>query len=241
MKDVSALEAALDDSEIKRVLRSVRSGLKSQKKIGFNTKTRVWYVQRTSDRKLTDKERRFLELQGLGSGWKPISKKLDAIRWLHKNLTPDQFEKFCIAILTSHCAVPMELSPKRPVSGADDGFDGFGEMSIDGKIEKVILQVKRFKPDTFVHSNACREFLGTMDEQRARHGFFITTGLFADRFKKVVLSAEGVNKWIELIDQERLADIMLVKGNNAHGFGLYKSPDLGLYYMNESILRRAAS
>lgn len=190
-------------------------------------------------RDLTDKEQRFLATQGLGPGWRNIQSETDAIKWLHQNFTPDEFENFCIAILTEHCGVPVSLTEKRRISGADGGFDGTGIYIIDGKPENIALQVKRYGPDRQVGQDHCQKFVGALFENGWKHGIIITTATFSDRLYESVKINKERGIWVELIDQTRLAEIMLKKTDQPHGFGLHRT-ERGLIYINESILKRAA-
>lgn len=223
----------------KAMVKEERNALKVQGRIGFNAFTRVWYLKKKVLRDLTPKEERFLSAHGLGAGWRRISGKMDAVVWIHAHFTPDQFENFCIAILNAHCGKPIRITEKRAISGADGGFDGVGQWVIDGKTETVTLQAKRIHPQHQLGDDQCDRFAGALVRHAWRHGLYITTGMFSARFREAVEKFAAQNILIELIDGERLADIMLMRRDDPHGFGLHRT-DIGLYYINTDILTAAA-
>ena len=237
--DADLAESLLSKKSIRAKLSTARQELKEEKRIGYSHTQDVWYSKNVKSRDLTEREQRFLAANGLGPGWRNISSKTDAIKWLHQNFTPDEFENFCIAILTEHCGVPVSLTEKRRISGADGGFDGTGVLTIDGKPENIALQVKRYAPDRQVGQDHCQKFVGALFENGWRHGIIITTGTFSDRLYESVKINKERGIWIELIDQVRLAEIMLKKTDQQHGFGLHRT-ERGRIYINENILKRAA-
>ena len=74
-------------------------------------------------------------------------------------------------------------------------------------------------------------------EQNIKHGFIITTATFSDRAKNSVEKFKAHNQFqIELIDQNRMADIMLCSHEGGHGLGLYKSDADQVIQMNKRLL-----
>lgn len=239
MNDQNAIKMLIETKWVRDNLAQVRKELKAEGRIGYSYKQDIWYIKSlTQD--VTDKEKRFLSAQGLGKGWRRISSEIDAIQWLYQNFTPDEFENFCVSILTSHCNVPFKITEKRRFSGADGGFDGTGHCEIDGKIENVALQAKRYACSSQVGEDQCDRFVGALVKEGLKHGFMITTGTFSQRTHKSTQAFQVRDIWIELIDQNRLAKIMLKKTDQPHGFGLHAT-DKGFIYINEAILRKAAS
>lgn len=234
-----SLEEVLNHVWVIERLEKARQKLKDETLIGFNSKTKVWYPQRSKEYTPSIREQKFIERR-VGRGWRRIWSKLDAIEWLYTNLSPDEFEYFCSAILTQHCRVPVEVTTKRRYSGADGGFDGTGTCNIEGKHENVAVQAKRYALSGQVSQDHCQKFIGALIENEMNHGFIITTGIFSDRARQTVEKVKKQNIWIELIDQQRLADIMLEKSNLPHGFGLYRT-DIDWLYINEQILRAAGT
>lgn len=233
-------QQALNKKWIRDNLKEARSQLNKEGLIGYNKKDEIWYIKPNPIRNLTDKEQRYLAAQGLGEGWRNISSEIDAIEWLHKNLSPDEFEHFCISILSAHCKVPITITEKRPISGADGGFDGTGEWVIHGNKEPIALQAKKYASHNHISEDHCDRFAGALLKRGWKYGFLITTSVFSPRLKESVEVFKSKDIWIELIDQERLAEIMLMKGNSPHGFGLHRT-DYGLVYINEAILKNAAT
>lgn len=232
--------AALANKDIREILSNIRTELRKKGQIGFNSRDKVWYINKPiALRDLSKQEERFLASKGLETGWHRIDNKIDAIKWLHSNLTWFEFEGFCISILKAHCGVPITITQKRK-SGADGGFDGEGTMLIDGKIENIALQAKQYAFHNYVGEDHLAAFVGALNIRGWNHGFMVTTSLFSDRVKASAETLKSRNIWIELIDQERLANIMLEKRNSVHGFGLHQT-DIGMIYMNEGILRWAAN
>ena len=234
------IAALLRDSHFASQLARAREVLAGEKLIGFNRKTSVWYpVRPAGPGALTEKEYRFLKWQGLGEGWQRVSEMAYVPKWLHQNLSSQQFELFCVNILAQHCGVPVRLTNKRPYSGADGGFDAVGTYDIDGETFGIAVQVKQYRPDRQIGTDHLQKLVGALVENGLRHGFLITTGRFSER---VIASLEKYARsgiQIELIDQNRLVAIMLEKGDQPHGFGLHRTAK-GLTYINETILRQAA-
>lgn len=217
------------DKSVRARLGEIRRQMKEAGKIGYNAKQAVWYVKKANKPAPKDPTK---------TGWKPIKTELEAIKYLHANLTPLQFEHFCAEILTNHCKVPIKVTEKRPGSGADGGFDGIGEYTIDGQIQPVVLQVKRTAPNKQVGSNDWQCFIGAALLGDYRHCIMMTTGTFSANLMQAVAKSRDLGFQVELVDQNRLAHIMLSTGDNNRGFGLYRAPD-GKLWLNTKILSAA--
>lgn len=233
---------------LKDWFRLLRNGMKSQGLIDYNSWRKVWYVKTGKKQKkevlpvsvydLTEKEKAYLESRGLGPGWRRIEDRLDAVRWLHKCIGATGFEHFSMAILSAHCKVPVRMTEKRKGSNADGGLDGIGTFMIGGKEESVAVQAKLYDPDHEIGENHADAFVGAMLKHDIKHGFFITTAIASKRFIENIEKCQSYDVWIEMIDQEKLIDIMLMQSDHPYGFGLHQT-ELGLYYINEAILRKA--
>lgn len=237
--DSQQSQSAIRDKSVREILSKYRNEMKRKNLIGFNTIENIWYVARKNKpRDLTEKEEKFLAYKGLEAGWRRIDSKMDAIKWLYSNLTWLEFEGFCVSILTAHCGVSVSMTQKRE-SGADGGFDGEGEITLDGKKEFVAVQARQYASHNYVGEDHLANFVGVLNIRGWNHGFIITTSIFSDRAIASTNILKQRNIWIELIDGNRLADIMLEKADSKHGYGLYQT-DIGLFYINENILKSAA-
>ena len=212
---------------VREKLKAVRNLLKKEGRIGFNAKTKIWYLK-NPDMSGADE---------IGPGWKKIPDKISAIQWLYKNFSPAEFEKLCVAILNIQFRMPIQITEKRCFSGADGGFDGFGRCNIHGKDEDIALEVKRYALSKQVGEDHLHKFIGVLTAKNWNHGIFITTAKFSQRFQEKAKMLEGRDIWVELIDQDRLAEIMLTKTDHANGFGLHRRGEN--IYLNEKILRDA--
>ena len=241
LKDNRRAEQVLRSKMVRTNLAQARRSLKELGRIGYNTLEEVWYFKETREHALTEKEKSYLHARGLGEGWTRIPEKLDAIKWLHANLTPDEFENFCCAILTYSSVLNLSVSEKRQGSHADGGVDGRGEYWIDGKTERIVFEAKRYALTEQIGTDICQKLIGAMMGEKVKYGFIVTTGQFSDRTRSYVEKMRmDYDIMIELIDQDRLADIMLCRKDAPHGLGLHRT-DIGLIYMNTDILRRSVT
>ncbi len=235
-------DAALSTKKINDLLHQTRINLCNSGKIGFNKKQKVWYPKKTGTRNLTEKEERFLRAKGLDADqWVNIASELEAIKWLYQKFTADEFEQFCCSLLEHLDGKNVVVTRKRQ-SGADGGIDGLGEYKKedDGTVVKIAFEAKKHNPDTQVGSDICQKLAGAMMENGIDHGVIITTAIFSERAQQSTIKMKANNNYrIELIDQKKMAEIMIYKGKSPHGFGLYKS-EKGFVYINESILLSAA-
>ncbi len=239
---------ATEIKEIRNNLAIARKELKKEGLLGYSSKKKLWFIKTQSKPKsrtktktidTTQKERNFLKHIGHGEGWERIDNKLEAVKWLHKNFGDDEFEYFCCALL-NHCHVQeLRVSHKRK-SGADGGIDGTGTISLENGHVQIVFEAKRYNSKYQVGSDICQKLAGAMGENNIKHGFIITTSVFSDR---AWITKENLEKnqglMIEYIDQERMADLMLEKGDGLHGFGLLQTEDYGWIYMNKDILKKS--
>lgn len=237
-----AIAAICENQEdYREKMRGIRNLMKREKRIFYDSDRSVWLFNNDIPiRETTQKEKGFLRHQGVGEGWANIPDEMDAIRWIHRefNRTPERFENFCVSIMKSQGRVPLNVTEKHPISGADGGFDAIGDWSIDGKICPVALQAKCYAPDRQVGSDETDRFFGALLRNKIKHGFMITTATFSKKVKDYVSSYEETGAQIEMIDQKYLIKIMLSKATSPQGFGLHRT-EAGMVYMNVDILRRA--
>lgn len=185
-----------------------------------------------------------------------------AARWLHENLlnekqSPlgiDEFEVFCGALL-EHCGFfNIKLTSKRR-SGADGGIDLFADHLVDGKMEKVAIQAKRYKASNQLGTDVVQSFIGAMDSCEMTHGLLMTTSQFSDRALELIkrkydpFKVGDFTYKIATCDHARLFDLTRPEYHKAQPFrlGLYfRKYDSGneFVYINEArlrgVLRRAA-
>lgn len=240
LRDRMHVDMALERGRVRALLAEARKDLKSDNLIAYNWDEKTWYIRPPLVRELTEKESGYLAAKGLKPGWKNIESEREAVNWLHKNFSDDEFENFCVSILSNHCQVPVAITEKRRFSGADGGFDATGDYSINGKQERVAVQAKRYAPHRQVGEEHIDRFAGSLIKRSWRHGFMITTGTYSHRAKASVEAFQQQDIWIELIDQERLIAIMLQRADQPHGFGLHRT-DIGLLYINETILKKSGA
>ena len=231
------LEDLINDKWVVGQLTKARARLKAQGLIGYNSKSDVWYPKRKKAYEPSAQEKQFIERR-VGTGWRRIFSETEAIQWLVDNYSPDEFEHFCASILTQHCNAPAKITQKRRFSNADDGFDAIGTIVVEGVSEKFAVQAKKYALDRQVSKDEFQKFIGALIEHDMNHGLMITTRTFSDRTIAAVEKMKAKDIWVELIDQSRLAAIMLEKSDSPHGFGLYETDIKGLY-LHEGILKLA--
>lgn len=223
---------------VRAKLADCRKSLKHAGKIFYDDKLELWALAKTfddNDRHSNGNSNKY----GLGSGWVKINDPLDVVYWMHKNYRPDDYENFAVRVLSDHCGVPVSLTEKRRYSGADGGFDAVGVYNINGIPKNIAVQVKLYSPERQVGEDQCDRFAGALIKRDWQYGILITTGKFSKRCQESVAAFKLKNYWIELIDQDRLVQIMLSKSSNSQGFGLCKFPS-GEVFMNELQLRQIA-
>ena len=235
-------ENAVKVKEITDHFHKLRVKLSKNGQIGFNKEQKVWYPKNLKARDLTKKEERFLNAKGLDApGWISIKDKLEAVRWLHREFSDDEFEQFCCALLEHSEVRNLKVTEKRKGSGADGGLDGFGEYSLGDETIPIAFEAKRHSPASQIGSDICQKLVGAMMQNNIKHGFIITTATFSERSQEAIREyRENHDYQIELIDQDRMAEIMICKKDSPHGFGLHRT-DKDFIYMNRGILKHAAS
>lgn len=225
---------------------SVLSELEDDKVVGFNRRDQVWFYRGSRD--LTPEAAAFLRSRGFGDGWKTISDPKLVIDWMLKTLTPQQFERFCISLLSEHCKLSVCGTAKKRRTGADGGMDGFGEIELDGQIYPLAIEVKAYATYRKVGYEPCERLAGKMARHGWKHGLIITSGTFNDEAQECVADLEAQQIFLETVDQDRLLAIMLEPNGRHHGYGLFKSTFVSkfggkektLFYVNEKDIVQAA-
>ncbi len=235
------VDEILKIKEVRDFLYSIRRELIEKGLIGFNNKKKVWYAVKPKTQKLSDKEKRFLKAKGRDPvGTVRLSDEIELIKWIHKEFTPDEFERLCCILLEYGYARDVEVSPKRK-SGADGGFDGEGMFTLpDGNEVPFIFEAKKHDPQSQIGEDICKKLFGTMAEKDVSHALIITTAKMSDR--SIVYAQETVKGKFEMemvfIDQGKMIEIMTyIEEEIMHGFGIYKSPDYGCFYVNKKMLK----
>jgi restriction system protein len=93
----------------------------------------------------------------------------------------------------------------------DGGVDGVIACDVLG-LELVFLQAKRLRPNSSVSVSQVRDFMGSLDMNRATKGIFVTTGTFSSFASDALLS---VGHRIRLIDGKELSRLMIKCGLGA--------------------------
>jgi restriction system protein len=125
-----------------------------------------------------------------------------------KKCPPEFFERLVLELLIS-----IGYGGKVMSAGKITGQSGDG--GIDGMIRQdpfgfdiICFQAKRW--ENSVPSKEIRDFAGALDHQSTNKGVFITTSVFSNDAKEFVRNIKP--KKIELIDGEKLADLMIDNG-----------------------------
>ncbi|MEC8665232.1 MAG: restriction endonuclease [Pseudomonadota bacterium] len=219
---------------------SVRKPLIDKGIIGFSKKQGVWFLQKDHSRPLSARERNYLKANNISpDGWINIPNEISAIKWIKQNFDAEiDFEPFCCSVLEHTGARNAYQSVKRK-SGADGGYDGICTFNINGDSEECLIQAKMYGLNKYIGEETCHHMIGVMHRYDLKYGFLITTGIFSDRAKEAIQHANEKGLFhIELIDQTRLIEALLITGNKPHGLGLLTT-EKGYVYMNKDMLWQA--
>lgn len=109
----------------------------------------------------------------------------------------------------------------------DGGVDGIINEDPLG-LEKIYLQAKRYNPDNKIPIDQLRSFSGTLLEQRASKGIFVTTSSFVSSAYEY---AKNSTQSIILIDGEELTKLMYMYdvGVSEEHTVLLKKPDIDFF------------
>jgi restriction system protein len=122
-----------------------------------------------------------------------------------KEIDPTDFEKLIMDLLKKMGYGADDLaSVVHSGKSGDGGIDG--EISQDYLgLDMIYIQAKRYAEDSGVGRPAIQQFVGSLNERKAKKGIFITSSYFADTVKEYV---QKVDVKIVLIDGVRLAELM---------------------------------
>lgn len=236
-------KALLTEELVKSQLMKARDVLMEERRITYNGQKKIWYSLEPDPFALPSDikkslRRRYPLGQAVGNGWYTVSSQKHAIGWIYENLTAEEFEYFCAALL-KHCKVPhVQVTSKRRMSGADGGLDGIGHWDWGHGVKPIGLQAKKHNPDKQLGDNELRIFYGTLRswDTPIYHGFLMTTAIFSPKLiqKNEQIFKDGVE--IELIDQKRLAQMML----SGNGYGLFET-SVDQYVIHPDFIKKSAS
>lgn len=119
---------------------------------------------------------------------------------------PAFFEDLVIDLLLSmgYGGRKRDLARRLGRSG-DGGVDGVIALDELG-LELIYLQAKRLKPGSVVAVSDVRDFVGTLDANRAGKGIFLATGYFSPAAE---LFCQQVTRRVALVDGRRLTELMI--------------------------------
>ena len=119
-----------------------------------------------------------------------------------KEMDPYAFENLCQRVLREVGFDDVKVTKKSNYGG----IDGVGKLMLQDMVSiKIAFQCKRYKDK--VGSSEIINFRGSMDSNIEK-GIFITTGIYTEEAKKEA-NSPGKNKQINLIDGEKLIDILI--------------------------------
>lgn len=113
-------------------------------------------------------------------------------------------------------------------SGAG-GLDGIVSQDPLG-LNRIYLQAKRYAADNTVQAPAVRELVGALSVAQGECGVFLTTSTFRRGARD---EAERVHKRLELVDGERLAELMI-----RYGVGVQEQTTVTLYRLDEDFFKQ---
>lgn len=122
-------------------------------------------------------------------------------------LSPIAFEQLVIELLGA-MGYGRSGALERTSASGDAGIDGIISQDPLG-LDRIYVQAKRYAPEHSIDLPRIHEFVGALFAKQGDRGVYITTS----RFTKGAVSAAGqVNARIELIDGNRLAQLMVQYG-----------------------------
>jgi restriction system protein len=131
------------------------------------------------------------------------------VRRLHR-LTPDAFEEFVLYLLRLY---GLEL--ERVGGSGDEGIDGIGTAPLSPVLSsRVAVQVKRYNPDGRpISREVIALFQRDAQTKGAERAILVTLGRFSEAAKK---ASTATAPTVDLIDGEKLADLILEKEVGVH-------------------------
>lgn len=120
------------------------------------------------------------------------------------NLSPTGFENLVVGLLENMGYGQAGNVERTSVSG-DAGVDGIISQDPLG-LDRIYVQAKRYALDRAVDRPRIHEFAGALLGKQGDRGVFITTAKFT---KGAIAEAEKINARIELIDGQRLGELLV--------------------------------
>ena len=115
-------------------------------------------------------------------------------------------------------------SVERTSTSGDAGVDGVISQDPLG-LDRIYVQAKRYAEDRAIDRPNMREFAGALLGKQGDRGVYITTSRFTNGARQ---EAERINARIELIDGNRLAELLV-----AHEVGVQAETTATLYRLDE--------
>lgn len=121
-----------------------------------------------------------------------------------RNLDPTEFERLIIELLRK---MGYGIDPTSVIHRGRTGDGGIdGEISQDRLgLEMIYIQAKRYQEGSAVGRPAIQQFVGSLNERKAKKGLFITTSHFSSDAHEYV---NRIDVRIILINGEQLANLM---------------------------------
>lgn len=124
---------------------------------------------------------------------------LNDLKIIQEMNDPYSFERLCALLFKKVGYEDVETTQR----SSDGGYDGVGYLVFGLVRFKVAFQAKKYKNDNKIGPGEIREFSGTMKQQAAEKGVFITTSDFTQKAKE-----SGLELGIELINGEKLIGLL---------------------------------
>ena len=137
-------------------------------------------------------------------------------------LTPTGFEELVVRLL-DRMGYGRAGSAHRTAPSGDGGIDGIISQDPLG-LDRIYIQAKRYT-DAAVDRPAIHGFAGALLSKQGDRGVFITTSRFTAGARE---EAERINARIELIDGNRLAELLV-----QYGVGVQPEQSVTLYRLDE--------
>jgi restriction system protein len=138
-------------------------------------------------------------------------------------LTPTGFEDLVIRLL-ERMGYGKAGSVERTSASGDAGVDGIISQDPLG-LDRIYVQAKRYAEDRTIDRPRIHEFAGALLGKQGDRGVFITTSRFSSGATN---EAERINARIELIDGQRLAELLVT-----YGVGVQTEQTVTLYRLDE--------
>lgn len=122
-------------------------------------------------------------------------------------LSPVGFEDLVVALLAK-MGYGQAGSVERTSASGDAGVDGIISQDPLG-LDRIYVQAKRYATDQVIHRPKVHEFAGALLGKQGDRGVYITTSHFSAGARA---EAERINARIELIDGQRLAQLLVRYG-----------------------------